>query len=148
MLRVGKYSSSDDHLQKHQKPVQSSKQAEKERKHSCFWCQNSFTSQRNLERHQREVQYCKLQRLKIQATDSRKKGKKKDPVSKRRKTCEECGKSYSSQKGLKVHMDSAHLGITYPCHICEKNFSQKSNLAAHLLTQTHRLEVRNRENDL
>ena len=67
---------------------------------------------------------------------------------KSRKTCEECGKSYSSQKSLKVHMESAHLGITYPCHICEKDFSQKSNLAAHLLTKTHNLEVLKGKNDL
>ena len=64
----------------------------------------------------------------------RKKGSKE-------KTCEECWKSYSSQKSLKVHMESVHLGITYPCHICEKDFNQKSNLDRHLLTEAHILEA-------
>ena len=144
MPRVGKYFSSEDHPQKPQSPVKYSKSAQKEKKHSCFWCQKSFSSHSNLERHQREVQYCKRKRLEIQSEGStatpvkivfRKKGKKS------RETCAECGKSYSSQKSLKIHMESAHLGITYPCHICEKDFNQKSNLARHLLTESHILEV-------
>ena len=65
----------------------------------------------------------------------RKKGKNS------RKTCEECGKSFSFQKSLKIHMESGHFGITYPCHICEKDFKQKSNLPRHLLTETHILAV-------
>ena len=137
MLRVGKYSSREDRLSK---PTDK----EKEREHSCIWCQRSFSSPTNLKRHQREVQYCKLKRLEIQS----KKGKKKVSVKKRGETCEECGKSYSSRKALKVHVDAIHLGMIYPCHVCEKNFSQKSNLVAHLQTQTHHLEVFRRNNDL
>lgn len=142
--RVGQFPSSEDHLQQHQKPVKHSKSAEKEKKYSCVLCQNSFCSQSNLERHKREVQDCKLKRMKIQS----KKGKKKDSGRKRRKTCEECGKSYSSQRGLKVHVDSVHMGTVYPCHVCQKNFSQKSNLVAHLQTQTHLLEEFKEKNDL
>merc|ERR1711874_423684 len=107
-------------LQKNQKPVKYSKSAEREKKYSCVLCQNSFSSQSNLERHQREVQYCKLKRMKIQS----KKGKTKE-ARKRRETCKECGKSYSSQKGLKVHVDSVHRGMVYPRHVCQKNFTQE-----------------------
>ena len=142
MPRVSKYFSSQD-----QNPVKYSKSAEKEKKHSCFWCQKSFCSHRNLERHQREVEACKRKRLEIQSAEStatpvkigfRKKEKK---GKKRRETCEECWKSYSSRDSLKAHMESAHWEITYPCHICQKDSNQKSNLVRHLLTQSHHWEV-------
>ena len=144
VLRVGENFSSDEHPQRIQNPVKYSKSAHKEKKHLCFRCHKSFSSHSNLERHQRVVEDCMNKKLEIQSKGStaapvkivfRKKEKKS------RKTCEECGKSYSSQKSLKKHIESVHLGITYPCHICEKNFNNKSNLARHLLTETHILEV-------
>ena len=127
--------------------LRDSKPAEKGRKYSCVWCKNSFSSQKNLQRHLRKVQYCKLKRLEIQS----KKGKKKDSGAKKRKKrvfCDECGNSYSSQKALKVHVDSVHLGKTYPCHVCQKNFSQHSNLVNHQKTHAHLLEVFKETNDL
>ena len=129
--------------------LRDSKPAEKERKYSCVWCQKSFGSPSNLERHQREAQYCKLKRLEIQS----KKGKKKDSggkKGKKRVICDECGNSYSSQKALKAHVDSVHLdpGEIYPCHVCQKNFSQFRYLVAHQKTQSHLLEVFKETNDL
>ena len=41
--------------------------------------------------------------------------------------------SYNNLTGhLKIHKESKHLGIKYPCDHCSANFSTKSNLKSHV----------------
>lgn len=48
-------------------------------------------------------------------------------------TCQECGKTYSSNNNLKQHMINIHSPVitNYPCDICGRGFKSKQYLATH-----------------
>lgn len=48
--------------------------------------------------------------------------------------CASCGKNYASDQGLRLHDESKHQGIKYPCNSCEKTFTQKSHWKKHVKT--------------
>ena len=37
-------------------------------------------------------------------------------------TCQQCDKAYSTKAHLKAHIHSAHEGLKYACHECEKQY--------------------------
>ena len=56
-----------------------------------------------------------------------------------RAQCNQCGKSYGTERGLWQHQRLAHKGIKFTCQFCSKNYVKKAALEKHL--QTHILNV-------
>ena len=52
--------------------------------------------------------------------------------------CDTCGKSFFNKSDLKKHKKSLHDGVTYACKICQRSYSWKENLNAHMKT-THKI---------
>ena len=50
----------------------------------------------------------------------------------KRFACEQCGKKYTKRDILQNHVNSAHLGIFYPCTLCKSVHNRKSNLDKHI----------------
>lgn len=49
-----------------------------------------------------------------------------------RKVCELCPKSYTSDVGLQLHMESVHSNIAYECIICRRCLRTRRTLAGHM----------------
>ena len=49
--------------------------------------------------------------------------------------CETCGKSYSDQNTLRIHIKSVHEGVKYPCVLCFKIYSDMSALRRHIISK-------------
>ena len=45
--------------------------------------------------------------------------------------CETCGKTFKKRSDKNRHMQ-IHKGIKFPCKMCNKSFSRKDNLVAHI----------------
>lgn len=46
--------------------------------------------------------------------------------------CEQCDKTFIYRPTLKVHIDTVHLGIKFPCTLCKSEFNIKGNLTKHM----------------
>uniref|UniRef100_A0A672J394 C2H2-type domain-containing protein n=1 Tax=Salarias fasciatus TaxID=181472 RepID=A0A672J394_SALFA len=57
-------------------------------------------------------------------------------VTDKRKTCDTCGRSFSRQSSLSVHMRIRTGEKPYSCGTCGKSFSERGNLLVHMRTHT------------
>ena len=45
--------------------------------------------------------------------------------------CDKCSKEFKTKSGLRLHVESVHKGIRFPCHICKKEFCSKYEVVRH-----------------
>ncbi|KAF5401633.1 hypothetical protein PHET_04683 [Paragonimus heterotremus] len=56
-------------------------------------------------------------------------------LEQRSHACEFCGKNFSQNGSLRLHVDTVHLKHrSHACEFCGKNFSQNGNLRLHVDT--------------
>ena len=46
--------------------------------------------------------------------------------------CVDCDEEFKTIMGAQIHKQTVHDKIRYDCHLCEKQFSQQSNLKTHI----------------
>jgi len=46
--------------------------------------------------------------------------------------CEPCNKTYSTEKGLMVHIQSKHEGVKYDCDLCDNKYASQITLRNHI----------------
>ena len=54
--------------------------------------------------------------------------------------CVDCDEEFKTIMGAQIHKQTVHDKIRYDCHLCEKQFSQQSNLKTHI--ENHHQQMR------
>ena len=116
-------------------------------RHTCDQCGDTFQYLRHLVRHQVNHQAfkfdCKMCLKQFSRRDKlREHGRKEHVLDEQNEnavkvitksvSCPECGKLFTASKHLKRHKASAHEGLLLKCINCEKSFSRKDKMNAHL----------------
>ena len=57
-------------------------------------------------------------------------------------TCNLCDKEFRDNYNLKVHQESQHFNVKYPCHICGHLATRKQYLDNHLKTMHEKKEIK------
>ena len=78
-------------------------------KYQCDQCGYAATKQTNLTKHI-EFKHLKIHKWK----------------------CEQCNKTFIHRQTWKVHVDTVHHGIKFPCTLCRSEFNKKGNLTKHI----------------
>ena len=111
-------------------------------RHKCDQCEDTFQYHRHLVRHQENHQAVKFTCNVCEKQFSRKDklrehGRRKHEVGEEEGgtksiSCPECGKILRESKHLTRHMTSMHGGIIFNCLHCQKVFSRKDKMHAHM----------------
>ena len=114
--------------------------------HKCDLCGQIFQYLRHLVRHQDNHQAVKFDCKECEKKFSRKDKLKEhgleehdlsdhdveEKVSTKSVSCPECGKLFTQSKHLSRHKASAHGGLKFNCIHCQKTFSRKDKMNAHM----------------
>lgn len=119
----------------------------KDNKYECTQCKTLFDSKDNLMLHQKTTQHSSspveentemqepLERLEIQSIEQdTSTAMIKEDSSNTIHMCEKCDKHFELKQEYELHMRVVHELQKFTCNVCNKDFTNQSNLKMHMNT--------------